>query len=129
MFEKLQEIAAIKAQRDLEGSWYKGPETYLNGLVDEIVEVKDEILSKRQCYLEDELGDLLWDVACLLEHLDIARDISKNRVFERVVKKYSERVLNERANGETWESIKYKQKQELEKEHASALNEKKHNNK
>ncbi|PMH46003.1 hypothetical protein BCU68_09435 [Vibrio sp. 10N.286.49.B3] len=116
MFKKLQEIATVKAQRDLQGDWYKGAETYLNGLVEEVEEVKEEIHSNRQCYLEDELGDLLWDIACTLEHLDLSGHIDKSRVMERAVKKYKERVT-EREEGETWGTVKDRQKKELEIEH------------
>ncbi len=124
MFEKLQEIAIIKAQRDLQGNWYQGPETYINSLVEETYEVKAEITSNRQCNLEDELGDLLWNVACLLEHLDITGDIDKNEVLKRAIKKYSERVVYDRLNDETWESIKEKQKLELEAEYADNVSSK-----
>ncbi|PMO60344.1 hypothetical protein BCT06_12675 [Vibrio breoganii] len=116
MFEKIQDIAVVKAQKDLEGEWFEGADTYLNALVEEVFEVKEEIKSARQCFLEDELGDLLWDIACVLEHLELSGQINKDEVFRRAIKKYSERVT-ERIEGETWASVKEKQKIELEREH------------
>ncbi|MGR5364252.1 MazG nucleotide pyrophosphohydrolase domain-containing protein [Vibrio mediterranei] len=116
MLEKIQDIAAVKAQRDLQGDWFKGAETYLEALAEEILEVKEEIRANRRCYLEDELGDLLWNIACTLEHLTLSGQIDKNRVFERSIKKYTERVTK-RGERETWESVKEKQKIELEREY------------
>ncbi|ELB2920161.1 nucleotide pyrophosphohydrolase [Vibrio parahaemolyticus] len=112
---ELQKIAALKSQRDLKGSWFKGSSTYLDALVEEISEVKEELVSGRQCFLEDELGDLLWDFVCLIEHLELEGKVDKERVFQRSVDKYAERVTN-RSPGETWEDVKLRQKLELKKE-------------
>ncbi len=112
LLEQLQLIARQKAQRDLQGSWFKGSTTYLDALQDEIAEVKDELCLNRQCFLEDELGDLLWNFVCTLEHLERERRISKTAVFRRAKKKYAERVT-ERSVGESWEEIKIRQKREL----------------
>lgn len=51
-------------------SFYKGHQTFLDGLEDEITETKDEIASGKKVYLEDELGDIFWDYACLLYSLE-----------------------------------------------------------
>lgn len=112
---ELKKIANIKAQRDLKSDWYQGSETYLNALIEEVEEVRFELNSGRKCFLEDELGDLLWDFVCLIEHLEIENKIDKDKVFSRSVKKYSERVI-ERNKGETWNEVKYRQKVELKKE-------------
>ncbi|WP_146531849.1 MazG nucleotide pyrophosphohydrolase domain-containing protein [Vibrio cyclitrophicus] len=111
----LQMIAQVKAQRDLEGTWFNGSSTYLDALVEEVAEVKEELASGRQCFLEDELGDLLWDFVCLIEHLELEGKVDKERVFQRSVKKYSERVT-ERSLSETWDDVKLRQKLELKKE-------------
>ena len=92
LLKQLQDIATIKSQRDLQGSWFKGSSTYLDALVEEVTEVKEEITLGRQAFLEDELGDLLWNFVCLIEHLEVDKKIDKERVFRRAVKKYSERV-------------------------------------
>ncbi|WP_194439563.1 MazG nucleotide pyrophosphohydrolase domain-containing protein [Vibrio fluminensis] len=112
---ELQKIAAQKSQRDLEGSWFTGSSTYLDALVEEVTEVKAELSSGRQCFLEDELGDLLWDFVCLIEHLELEGKINKERVFQRSVNKYAQRVT-ERSPDETWDDVKLRQKLELEKE-------------
>lgn len=115
LLEELQKIAALKSQRDIKGTWFQGSSTYLDALVEEVSEVKEELLSGRQCFLEDELGDLLWDFVCLIEHLELEGKVDKERVFQRSVSKYAERVTN-RPPGETWDDVKLRQKLELKKE-------------
>lgn len=112
LLEELQCIAEFKAQRDLKGSWFKSSSTYLEAFLDEISEVEAELESGRQCFLEDELGDLLWNFVCLIEHLQLENKIDKEKVFQRSVKKYSERVTK-RSYDETWEDVKKRQKLEL----------------
>lgn len=112
---QLQTVAKDKAEKDLKGEWYQGYQTYLDALSDEILEVKAELELERRCFLEDELGDLLWNTVCLLEHLELAGKIDKNQVFRRAVIKYSERVI-ERQKGETWNDVKSRQKQALKNE-------------
>jgi NTP pyrophosphatase (non-canonical NTP hydrolase) len=115
LLEQLQCIAAIKSGRDIEGKWFQGCVTYLDGIVDEVAEVKEELELGRQCFLEDELGDILWDFVCLIAHLELEKKIDKVRVFERSVKKYSERVVK-CCPGETWANVKLRQKLELQAE-------------
>ena len=66
---ELQKIAALKSQRDIKGTWFQGSSTYLDALVEEVAEVKAE------------LGDLLWDFVCLIEHLELEGKVDKERVF------------------------------------------------
>ena len=112
LFNKLENIAKSKVHRDLKGTWSQGSTTYLNGMYDELNEVKEEIISDRQCFLEDELGDVLWDYLCMLQHMQLEGKISTEKVFERAVKKYSERVTKRKIN-DTWDDIKQRQKKEL----------------
>ena len=112
---ELQQIAAQKSQRDLKGTWFKGSSIYLDALVEEVAEVKEELALGRQCFLEDELGDLLWDFVCLIEHLELEGKVDKERVFQRSVNKYSERVTK-RCPSETWEDVKSRQKLALQNE-------------
>lgn len=123
LMENLQSLAEIKAQRDLKGSWYKDIHTYLDSLLDEIKEVKDELKLDRQCFLEDELADLLWNISCILEHLDIEGRVDKENVFKRAHFKYEKRVKN-RAGVDSWESVKEQQKIELEIENKQKTNHK-----
>lgn len=115
---ELQKIAALKSQRDIKGTWFQGSSTYLDALIEEVAEVKAELYSDRQCFLEDELGDLLWDFVCLIEHLELEGKINKDRVFQRSVNKYAERVTN-RSPGDSWDSVKLRQKLALQKEYDS----------
>jgi NTP pyrophosphatase (non-canonical NTP hydrolase) len=117
LVEQLQVVAQEKAQRDLKGTWFQGSQTYLDALTDEILEVKTELQLGRKCFLEDELADLLWNIVCLFEHLDLEGKIDQKQVFQRAFNKYSERVTD-RLPDESWNDIKARQKIKLEKEYA-----------
>ena len=47
--------------------FYKGSQTFLDGVYEELDEVKKEIQDKKYIQLEDELGDVFWDYMCFLE--------------------------------------------------------------
>ena len=74
--------------------------------------------ANKQVFLEDELGDVFWDYICLLESLELSGKISKEKVFERCYRKFSERlsIFDGSDNGD-WQTVKQKQKERLEKEH------------
>ncbi|MCC8255818.1 MazG nucleotide pyrophosphohydrolase domain-containing protein [Vibrio campbellii] len=109
---ELESIAEAKSKRDLEGTWFKGSDTYLQAMIDEVQEVRAEIITNRQCFIEDELGDLLWNFVCVLQHLELENKIDKRKVYQRVVQKYRDRVT-ERLPNETWEDVKKRQKSAL----------------
>lgn len=113
--KKLNEIAKVKVNKDLKGTWSEGSITYLNGMYDELEEVTKELNSGRQCYLEDELGDVLWDYLCMVQYLELEEKVLVSKVFDRVVKKYSERVIT-LEEGETWGDVKARQKIKLQSE-------------
>lgn len=113
--KKLNEIAKVKVNKDLKGTWSEGSITYLNGMYDELEEVTEELNSGRQCYLEDELGDVIWDYLCMIQHLELEKKVLVSKVFDRVVKKYSERVIT-LEEGETWGDVKARQKIKLQGE-------------
>ncbi|MBL4942023.1 MAG: hypothetical protein JKY81_10210 [Colwellia sp.] len=114
-FDKLMALSELKLKRDLKGTWSEGSSTYFKALFDELDEVKEELHSDRRCYLEDELGDVLWDYLCLLKHLENEKKIDINSLLQRANKKYDRRVIGI-INGETWDVIKSEQKQLLENE-------------
>jgi len=114
----LIEIVKLKILRDQKGTWSKGSQTYLDALFDEIEEVKNELSSGRQCFLEDELGDILWVYLCFIHNLEVEGKIAMNSVFKRSINKYKERV-NGINNGVPWNEIKEKQKTALAKEQLS----------
>jgi NTP pyrophosphatase (non-canonical NTP hydrolase) len=109
---KLFALVEIKIEIDEKADWSKGSTTYFQELKKEIDEVSDELDSNRQCYLEDELGDVFWDYLNLLQNLEAEGKILIEKVFERASKKYDER-LAAISSGSSWVSIKAKQKQEL----------------
>lgn len=90
---------------------------YFEGLSNEIEEIKVELKKDNHVYLEDELGDILWDYMNMLHHLEQEWLISSvEHVFERSIKKYTERVdgqISRRSRKE----IKAEQKLALQEEH------------
>lgn len=111
----LQSVAERKIKRDQKGNWSKGSITYLEALKDEIEEVEAEFKGHKRCFLEDELGDLLWVYLCLIENLEVEGKISKAKVFERSSTKYQERI-DGIENGLNWSDIKKVQKERLNRE-------------
>ena len=120
--KKILEIVEKKVSMDLE---WKGmdPDAFLafDWLIWEVEEAKIEYTVKKKVYLEDELCDIIWSAFRIIEVLDREKSIDKYRIFERVIKKYSERVywLDE---WKTWHEIKEKQKKELKEEQEKVEN-------
>lgn len=115
-FDVLLDIAKRKAEFDKDNTWSNGSKTYLSEIKKEVDEVIEEIPKSRQCYLEDELGDILWDYLNILTALKQERGIEPEAVLNRACQKYEQRVSGIEA-GKTWSDIKIVQKELLEKEH------------
>lgn len=74
-------------------NWYRGSETYFEGILTETQEAKQENVEKNHIYLEDELGDIFWNFCCLLQSLKRENKISDaSEVFRRCAEKFSERI-------------------------------------
>ena len=114
-FEKLIELVREKNRMDEHSTWAEGSKTYFREVKLELEEVAQELNSGRNCYLEDELGDVLWDYLNLLASLDTENKIQMKRVFERCLEKYRERVEAIKTNT-PWSEIKAIQKERLAKE-------------
>jgi NTP pyrophosphatase (non-canonical NTP hydrolase) len=121
MFDKLNKLSEKRIKyflsRGDEMTWYKWSKTYWEYLEKEIQEAKNEI-NTNKVYLEDELGDVLWDFLCLLNSLKLEWKISSvEKIIDRAWTKFSWRINTETwdYNGD-WEKIKKKQKEKLEKE-------------
>ncbi len=114
----LLEIVKAKQQSDKNYSWSNDSNTYLDEIKSEVGEVEEEIETGRTCFLEDELGDVLWDYLNLLQSLENENQIKLERVFERSFQKYTERWAAIQS-GSTWSEIKTAQKRKLEIEHES----------
>jgi NTP pyrophosphatase (non-canonical NTP hydrolase) len=124
--EKLNEILKIvehKVTMDLEWRSWSNPsvESAFDWLIDEIEEAKEELVAKKKVYLEDELWDVVWTILRIIELLDRDDSVDKSRIFDRVIKKYSERVygLDE---WKKWNDIKKIQKAELLEEQTNLEN-------
>lgn len=114
-FYKLLELAKQKSKIDENGTWKGGSNTYLNELKSEVDEVIEEYEKNRTCFLEDELGDILWDYLNILIAVKKEKNIDIKAVFSRALKKYTQRV-DAIKNGQTWAFIKQKQKEVLYEE-------------
>jgi len=118
--DQLLEIVKRKNTVDSNGNWSNGSSTYLAEIEKELVEVKEELPLNRRCFLEDELGDVLWDYLNILVNLEGEGKIELTNVLARASKKYEERVSGTE-EGIRWVDTKSKQKAELEAEHDLAM--------
>ncbi len=109
---------------NMDNGWYVDHTTFLNGLYEEIDEAKAEIKKNNSVYLEDELGDVFWDLMMVLIALEKEWLITREKVFERAYKKFSERIdyVQSRDELASWEEIKAVQKQRRQKEHDDLYN-------
>lgn len=121
-FSSLFDIARRKAKYDNTNTWYKGSGTYFDALYQELEEVGEEITQTRLCYLEDELGDVLWNYLNLLMALEKEQGIDPTSVLSRAVNKYQQRVATIENNG-SWADVKAEQKRKLQQEYLGAINE------
>ncbi|MBC7003276.1 nucleotide pyrophosphohydrolase [Photobacterium sp. BZF1] len=111
--ETLLGLARRKADIDKTSTWSEGAKTYLSELKAEVDEVNEEIAKQRLCFLEDELGDVLWDYLNALVALEEEEGINIDNVLARACNKYHERISGIE-KGESWQEIKFRQKQALE---------------
>ena len=115
-FEKIVNIARRKNLFDQTNPWSNGSSTYIEEIQKEIQEVAEEIPLDRKPYLEDELGDVLWDYLNLVLALEKEKGIKLEDVLERATLKYEERISGIE-NGIPWKETKEKQKIALKKEY------------
>ena len=111
-FDDLLAIAKRKLNFDQNNLFSNGSTTYLAEMKKEIDEVLEEISQSRNCYLEEELGDVLWDYLNVLAAMEKETGINPQAVLARACKKYDERVSGIEV-GEFWENIKERQKLRL----------------
>ena len=96
------------------------PYWLLEAILQEVQEVKEEIKPNNTPHLEDELGDILWGWIALVEKLRRQGFVGTHEdIFKRMLKKYRERI--EPLDGtikdyETWQDVKIKQKEALDRE-------------
>ncbi len=111
-FEKLLDIVKRKSLIDESSEWPSNSKNYLVELKSEIDEVAEELANNRDCYLEDELGDVLWDYLNLLVSLEKERGLKTQNILARACKKYEQRVSGVET-GEQWKDVKERQKKAL----------------
>lgn len=80
--------------------------------IDEIYESVDEYRNKNKVFLESEIWDIFWCVLRLVELLDREWAIEKDKIFDRIITKYSQRVEGLQVWTD-WEQIKKSQKIKL----------------
>lgn len=83
-------------------------------------EVIDEIPNKRICYLEEELGDVLWDYLNAVLSLEKENGVKLDAIVKRACQKYEERI-SAIENGIDWDEVKAKQKVALAQEQAAMV--------
>lgn len=94
--------------------FYNSPETFIDGLLAEIEEVKVEFKEDKRVLLEDELGDVFWNYICLLEALNSEWKINTKKVFERCYQKFSQRLnVADGSDNGNWQDVKKMQKEKL----------------
>lgn len=120
-FDTLLDIVRRKSAYDRNNPWYAGPQSYLAGLKDEVDEVLDEIARQRGCYLEDELGDLLWNCLNAIVALQKGGEVTLESVLARACRKFETRLSGLEA-GRAWDDIKREQKAALAAEFAARGN-------
>lgn len=95
---------------------YVTSQCYLDEIIWEIEEVRNENRENNSIYLEDELWDILWGYINLLYFLENEGKIQANNVIKCCLKKYDERT-KALENNISWDDIKKKQKKDLLEEH------------
>ena len=113
---RIMAVVRRKQVYDQKKASMKGSQKYFSGLQKEILEVAEELEKDRLCYLEDELGDILWDFLNMTCALESEKNVEIERVFRRCFQKYQER-MDALDRGEEWAEIKQVQKKRLETEH------------
>ncbi len=84
--ENLLEIVHAKQVSMKTYNWSNDSTTFPQEIRKELNEVELEIAANRTCYLEDELGDVLWDYLNLLQGLENEGKINIETVFSRSLK-------------------------------------------
>jgi NTP pyrophosphatase (non-canonical NTP hydrolase) len=104
----------------LERTKYLDIDFSINELLLEVEEVKAEIKPNNIPYLEDELGDILWDWLLLVSNLKRLGLVTNHQnIINRAIKKYKERVLpfkGDMSDSIIWKEVKKRQKEELKRE-------------
>lgn len=116
--DKLFQIAKRKSEFDNSNPWYSGSQLYLTEMKNEVDEVVEEIPKHRRCYLEDELGDVLWDYFNAILSLEKEAGVTLDSIIARACRKYEERV-GAIENGIPWDDVKQQQKKQLADEYAN----------
>ncbi|KIM05642.1 MAG: hypothetical protein KU28_09965 [Sulfurovum sp. PC08-66] len=120
--EKIFEIARHKHKLDIQrkDSQRLDPYYYLKEIALEVDEVLEELSLNNIAHLEDELGDIFWGLMIAIEKLTSQGYIEGfDRILERVIKKYEERIYPLKGDDEDyeiWNNVKKQQKLELQKE-------------
>ncbi|KIM09597.1 MAG: hypothetical protein KU38_08565 [Sulfurovum sp. FS08-3] len=120
--EKIFEIARYKHKIDIQrkDSQRLSPYYHLKEIALEVDEALEELSLNNIAHLEDELGDIFWDLMIAIEKLTSQGYIEGfDTILDRVIKKYEERIYplkGDDEDHEIWNHVKQQQKLELQKE-------------
>ena len=111
-------------QRNRPWLTFRDPQEWLEALIREVQEVRDELKPHNQIHLEDELGDIFRNYMSLLSVLENQWYISDTKkVLEKSYEKFHERVsavidaTDKESSDRARDEIKKTQKLRLEKQH------------
>lgn len=126
MNEELQKLFDIAKNNVAQNPSIVGVDTgeitrkYLKGLGDEVAEVEEELKPENVIHLQDELSDIIWNNAVLLELCEERGWIdSVEAVYTHALDKYQQRApAFIQADQALWDEVKTRQKKELADQNA-----------
>lgn len=92
--KNFEKIFSLQKRNEQYNGWFRDSSEfyYLLRMQEELEEVKEELLEQNLEELEEEMGDLLWVVLNLIAKLEHKGHISSDRMIDRAVEKFSERL-------------------------------------
>lgn len=92
--KNFEKIFSLQKRNEQYNGWFRDSSEfyYLLRMQEELEEVKQELLEQNLEDLEEEMGDLLWVVLNLIAKLEHKGYISSDRMIDRAIEKFSERL-------------------------------------
>ena len=126
LIEQYITLTKQKQERQKNIIWldFWNPQHRLEGLINEVQEVSDELKPNNKVYLQDELWDIFWNYMNFLTLLESQWYISDiNTVFQKSFEKFKERTLavidktDKKSSDEARDKVKKNQKERLTQQH------------
>ena len=126
LIEQYITLTKQKQERQKNIIWldFWNPQHRLEGLINEVQEVSDELKPNNKVYLQDELWDIFWNYMNFLTLLESQWYISDiNTIFQKSFEKFQERTLavidktDKKSSDDARDKIKKIQKERLTQQH------------